>query len=51
MHGTICPTLVLFTQGQEIRLVSVLKEYQDCSKAGHGYDWPVLARVLLTGPT
>ena len=26
-------------------------EYWDCLKAGHGYDWPVLARVLLTGPT
>lgn len=27
------------------------KEYQDYSKTGHGYDWPGLARVLLTGPT
>lgn len=27
------------------------KEYQDCSKTGQGYDWPGLARVLLTVPT
>lgn len=52
MSEKICPSPELFNQGQEIRLLSVLRQkVSGLFKRRPRLYWPVLAQVLLIGTT